>query len=373
MICLHLQSIVGVLASAICRGGAEGPLGTLRVMPRPTLKDVADDAGVHISTASRALNPATASVVHPETVEKVVTAARRLKYRPHPIARGLRTSKSMAVGMVIPDVENPLFGPIIAGAESTLMEDGYSVYVVNADRGIEHAEAGIAGMVDRHVDGLIVATATRDGIGLGTASSRDRQSVPIVLVNRSVDDDSIPAIVGDDHAGIGLAVEHLCSLGHERIGHVAGPSWLSTGQARRSAFMVWVRSNAIDIDESWIEEAEWFQIEPGYKAARALLERHPEITAIVAANDLLGLGCYRAIRDSGREVGSDISVTGYNDMPLLDLMQPPMTSVSVPFRQMGSQAAATLLRMIGSGLGSTPSTVRLAPTLAVRASTALRS
>jgi LacI family transcriptional regulator len=330
------------------------------------LKDVAREAGVHVSTASRALNPSTAPNVNPETVERVVEAARKLGYRPHPLARGLRTNRTMSVGVVIPDVENPLFGPIIAGVESVLVEEGYSVLIGNADRGPGHADSLVEDMLERHVDGLILATPGRE---VSESARNAQRDVSMVLVNRSVDDDSIPAIVGDDHAGIGLAVRHLRELGHERIGHVAGPSWVSTGKGRREAFLDWMATVGLDTDERLVEEAEWYQVEPGTTAALALLGRNPDLTAIVAANDLLGLGCYRAVRSLGRVIGSDVSITGYNDIPLLDLMQPPMTAVRVPYRKMGADAASTLLALL-AGEDVPPGRVALQPTLAIRASTA---
>lgn len=321
---------------------------------------------MHISTASRALNPSTASIVNPETVERVAEAARRLGYRPHPLARGLRTNRTMSVGVIIPDVENPLFGPIIAGAESVLVEEGYSVLIGNADMGPSHADSLVEDMLERHVDGLILATPGRVVSEVARQAQRDAS---MVLVNRSVDDDSIPAIVGDDHAGIGLAVRHLRELGHERIGHVAGPSWVSTGKDRRDAFLDWMTTVGLDADIDLVEEAEWYQVEPGTTAALTLLRRHPHITAIVAANDLLGLGCYRAVRSLGKVIGVDVSITGYNDIPLLDLMQPPMTAVRVPYRQMGADAASTLLALIAGAVVS-PGRVLLSPTLAIRSSTA---
>lgn len=333
---------------------------------RTTLKDVALEAGVHVSTASRALNPSTASLVNPDTVERVSEAARKLGYRPHPLARGLRTNRTMSVGVIIPDVENPLFGPIIAGIESVLVEEGYSILVGNADMGPDHADNLVNAMLERHVDGLILATTGRR---VSETAQRAQGDVSMVLVNRSVDGDSIPAIVGDDHAGIGLAVRHLRELGHERIGHVAGPSWVSTGIGRRQAFLDWMKTVGLEAHDDLVEEAEWYQVEPGTTAALALLGRHPDLTAIVAANDLLALGCYRAVRSLGRVIGVEVSITGYNDIPLLDLMQPPMTAVRVPYRKMGADAATTLLELM-SGETSSPGRVLLQPTLAIRSSTA---
>lgn len=330
---------------------------------RITLSDVAQEAGVHPSTASRALNESTRSVVSHETVDRVLAAAERLGYRPNPLARGLRTNRTMTVGFVIPDVENPLFGPIIAGAEAGLAEEGYSLLIAD-DRGDPGQAVGT--LLERHVDGLIMASAARED---AVSASLARGDVPVVFVNRYATDVPFPSIVGDDHAGIGLVVEHLVDLGHAELGHVSGPQQLSTGFARKDAFIDWCGRRGVPPRDDAIEEASWFQVEPGYRAAQTLLDRRPDLTAIVGGNDLIALGCYRAVRERGLEVGGDVSVTGYNDIPLLDLMQPPMTTVRVPYREMGWEAAASVLSMIGDGGGTESSVHRLEPELVIRGST----
>lgn len=330
---------------------------------RVTLRQVADEAGVHTSTASRALNPETRGIVNADTVSKVIEVAERLGYHPHPMARGLRTNRTMTVGMVIPDVENPLFGPIIAGVEERLGSDGYSLLIVNTQPSAEASSPLIDTLMAGRVDGLIIATAARNDDELIRLTQR---GVGVVLVNRFSDDRGLPAIVGDDDAGIGLAVKHLIDLGHRRIGHVAGPSSLSTGAGRRRAFERW--TGELGLEHCPVEEAEWFRIEPGRAAAQRLLSDNPDLTAVVAANDLLALGVYRTLLDNGRVIGPDVSVTGYNDVPLMEFMQPPMTSVRVPYRKMGTQAAEVLLDVLRGGevpIDLTP----LPPSLSVRAST----
>lgn len=332
---------------------------------RATLRDVADRAGVHISTASRALNPRTRDVVNARTLKKVLAAAEALDYRPDQLARSLRTSRSTIVGIVIPDVENPLFGPIVAGAESRLNAYGYSLLIGNADGGPDHTEAVASMLLDRRVDGLILASAVRsDSLVANLAAKR----VPMVLVNRTDSADLVPSIVGDDYFGIGLAMTHLIELGHRRIGHVAGPLGLSTGVARRDAFIDWSRKAGLDSPEDRVEVADSFQVDAGWAAGDKLLSRHPDLTAIVASNDLLGLGCYRAIRSLGKEVGVDVSVTGYNDIPLLELTHPPMTAVRVPYRSMGERAADVLLDLLDGKVAS-PDVTTLTPDLVVRGST----
>lgn len=332
---------------------------------RVTLSDVAREAGVHASTASRALNEATRSVVNPQTVRRVLAVADQLGYRPHPLARGLRTNRTMTVGCVIPDIENPLFGSIIAGAEERLARDSYSLLI--ADERGDSARA-IETLLERRIDGLIQASAARvDQVTKRLVAS----GVPVVQVNRYTEGVPFPSIVGDDFAGIESVVEHLVALGHTKIGHVAGPRSLTTGLARCEAFFSSMQSRGIDTHEA-VEEATWFQVEPGYVAASALLDRRPDLTAIVAANDLIALGCYRTIRERGLEVGGDISVVGYNDLALLDLMEPPMTSVRVPYREMGGDAASIILTALEAGKGGSGShqaSRRLVPELIVRDST----
>jgi LacI family transcriptional regulator len=273
----------------------------------------------------------------------------------------------MSVGMVIPDIENPLFGPIIAGAEHVLGTDGYSLLITNTDINESQTSTAVEALMERRVDGIILATAARSDDVIRDLADRH---VHMVLVNRSTEGIPVPAILGDDVTGIGLAVDHLIELGHTLIGHVSGPQHLSTGLGRYQAFLTRMQSRHLEVDASAVEEATWYQTDPGYKAAATLLERRPDLTAIVAANDLIALGCYRAVQEAGGQVGRDVSVTGYNDIPLLDLMQPPMTSVRVPYRQMGVEAANTLLAMMASGsTGEQPISIRLTPVLSVRGST----
>lgn len=331
---------------------------------RVTLIDVAKAADVHASTASRALNPDTRGVVSDTTVARVLEAAEALGYRPHPLARGLRTARTMTVGIVVPDLENPLFPPLVRGAEAALGKEGYTLLIGNTDNEVEHTEAVVSALADRHVDGMILATAE---LGRGIAAGLKAEGIEVVLVNRQTRDGSMPAIVGDDNLGISLAVDHLVGLGHSHIGHVAGPASLSTGAGRAAAFRKHLKRHGLD--PSAVIVAEWFQIEPGYRAASELLAGNPNLTAIVAGNDLLAIGTLRAIRESGRIVPDDISITGYNDMPFVDELQPPLTTVRVPYREMGELAAKALMMAL-SRSEERPGTVQLAPTLSVRASTA---
>lgn len=303
-------------------------------------------------------------MVSDATVARVLAAAKELGYRPHPLARGLRTDRTLTVGIVVPDLENPLFPPLVRGAEAALGVEGYTLLIGNTDNEQEHTEAVISTLVERRVDGLILATAER---GSGVAAAVQAEGIHVVLVNRESADGSVPAIVGDDDVGIGMAVDHLVELGHSAIGHVAGPPLLSTGFGRCEAFKRHMERHGLPL-EGRVEVADWFQVGPGARATAALLSRNPELTAIVAGNDLLALGALRALHDADVSVPGDMSLTGYNDMPFVDLMQPPLTTVGLPYREMGAMAAKSLLaRMRGDG--DEPQVTRLRPTLRVRSST----
>lgn len=337
---------------------------------RVTLRDVAREAGVHVSTASRALNEETRSVVHPETSERVLQVAEELGYSPNPLAKGLRTNKSMTIGMVISDIENPVFGPIIAGVETTMGREGYSTLIAEA---VAHDHTALSpvidALVDRRVDGMLLAMATRTG---ENAARLRRLGVPVILVNRSVDDVEVASIVGDDHHGIGLTVGHLADLGHQRIGHIAGPMETSTAVGRLEGFHSHMEGLGLAHGDDVIESAEWYQVDPGYKAAGVLLDRRPDLTALIAANDLIALGAYRAIRERGMQVGADVSVTGYNDMMLVDMIDPSLTSVRVPYREMGAEAAEVLLEMMTGDPAEAPRPTvkrKLRPSLSARDST----
>ena len=331
-----------------------------------TLRDVAERAGVHPSTASRALNTRTREMVNPSTVSRVLDVARELRYRPNSLARGLKMSRTFTVGMLVPDITNPLFPPIVRGIEDRLTGAGYTLILSNTDNSDEKEHSILAAMGTRRVDGLLLATARREYPLLDYILESE---TPVVLINRTVDNPTVPSVTGDDHAGIGLAVRHLVGLGHRRIAHVAGTQSVTTGLARYHSFVSWMQSAGLEVDRELIVFADWFQEQPGAAAFRALLERGVDFTAVVAANDLIALGCYDVMRERGMSVPGDISVVGYNGIPFSDKFDPPLTTVRIPHYQIGVKAADLLLDSMSES-DSTPVALRLSPDLVVRASTA---
>lgn len=331
-----------------------------------TLREVAIRAGVHPSTVSRALNEATRVLVNDATSERVLRAARELGYRPNSLARGLKTNKTFTIGMLLPDLTNPLFPPIVRGIEDILSAADYTLILGNTDNDADRERHLIASMMHRRVDGLMLATAHRETPAIDEMVAA---GVPVVLVNRTVDTPQVPAVTADDHAGIGLAVRHLVGLGHTSIAHVGGPQHVSTGLSRYQSFLAWMKTEGLDVDPNLVVFADWYHEDPGAKAFRALLDRGIDFTAVVAANDLIAIGCYDVLNDAGRSIGGDVSVVGYNDIPFADKLSPPLTTIRIPHYQIGVKAAELMLDILEDPEGSGPVSIRLAPALVVRRST----
>ncbi|MBU2670327.1 LacI family transcriptional regulator [Actinoplanes bogorensis] len=335
-------------------------------MTAPTLRDVAQLAGVHPATASRALNPQTRPLVNADTARKVLKAAESIGYQPNPIARSLKTSRSSTVGLVIPDLTNPLFPPIVRGIEDVLTPAGYNAWIVNTDNDPGREETQIESLRSRQVEGLIVATARREHPLLVRLQ---QHGVRMVLINRRVDGIELPSVAADDDTGIALAVAHLAALGHTRIAHLAGPQQTSTGVARARAFRHAMIDNGLGDDPALTVECGYWSESEGAQALRRLLDSGAKFTAVVAGNDLIALGCYDVFAERGMTCPDDMSVIGFNEMPFLDKMRPPLTTVAIPHYEIGVEAARLLLDTLDDPERH-PRSVLLAPSLVVRASTA---
>src|ERR687895_96516 len=273
-----------------------------------TLRDVARVAGVHPATVSRALNEETRALVNEETARRVLKAADELGYQPNPIARGLKTNRSYTIGVLIPDLTNPLFPPILAGIE-------------------------------------------------------------LVLVNRRQAELPVSSATADDRMGMRLAVEHLVSLGHTRIAHLAGPLDYSTGLDRHDSFHDTMRRAGLEPDPELVLVAEAFTESEGARLCGQLMADGRRFTAVAAANDLLALGCYDVFAERGVRCPEEISVIGFNDMPFAARFQPPLTTIHIPHYEIGKEAAQLMLERLQDG-DAGPREVRLEPRLVVRDSTA---
>lgn len=319
---------------------------------------------MHISTASRALNERTAVLLNPATLERVRETADGLGYRVNGMARALKTRRSMSIGMVVPDITNPFFPPVVRGAEDVLDRAGYSLLLSSSDNDLGKARRQTAAMLEGQADGLLLAMARRDD---PLVADLRAGGTPVVLVNRTIDRGGVSAVVPDDFHGALEAVEHLYALGHRRLAFVGGPLSTSNGARRRASFDETVQR--LGLPEVAVLEASAFDEQAGYAAAQTLLTEHPRITGVVAGNDLIAVGIIVAAAERGRNCPRDISVVGFNDMLLAGRLQPPLTTIRIPQYDVGRRAAELLMALVAEP-ARRPETVMISGELVVRGSTA---
>ncbi|MPZ52609.1 MAG: substrate-binding domain-containing protein [Acidimicrobiia bacterium] len=330
---------------------------------RPTLRDVAKVAHVHVSTVSRVLSgQAEAGRITAETAQRIEAVAAELGYRRNTVARALRTGRTLVIGMVVPDVANLYQAGITRAAGDVLARSEYSLLLASTDDDLEHAQAQVVAMLGSQAEGLLYGVARQDDAVLqGLADG----GTPVVLFNRTGQVPGVSAVVPDDRAGTRLAVEHLLDLGHRNIVHVGGPEDVSSSIHRLAAFVEMMA--AADLHGE-CRFAERHTEEEGLRITRQLLTESPETTAVVAANDRLALGAIDAIEESGRVCPDDVSVIGFNDMPYADRFTPPLTTVRISQYDLGFRAANLLLKTIEDR--DRPVETQLVPAeLVVRAST----
>jgi LacI family transcriptional regulator len=324
---------------------------------RPRLRDVAAAAGVDVSIASRILSGDGGLTVRPETRRRVLEAASRLSYRPNTAARALKTRKTMAIGMIVPELTNVAYATVALGADERASRAGYALLVATG------SVRGRLDAIEGRIDGLLVGVATSETIRIGELGGR----LPTVLVNRR-ELLGIPSVTVDDAAGATLATEHLLSLGHRHVAHVAGPQNSDTGRRRLAGYLAAMRDAGFEPGADWTIEASYDEA-GGELAATRLLRASPRPTALFVANVRAAIGALAAARRLGLSVPRDVSLVGFHDAPFTMYLDPELTTVKMPLREMGSAAIESLLALVE---GRTVEDVQVAspPELLVRASTA---
>lgn len=314
---------------------------------------------MHPSTVSRVLNDRDAARVSDATAERIQRLAGELGYEPDSLARSLRLRRTMALGVVIPHLTDVVLAMMVEAVSEAAAEQGYQTITVSTWDQDGRQDTLTELLLDRQVDGLIIATAGMEDPLPGRLAER---GVPFVLMNRR--NDGFPAVAGDDEEGGRLATAHLIEQGHQRIGIVAGPQDVSTAAHRLSGYRRAHADAGMEVDEDLVAPS-GFSPESGEEAARRLFQADDPPTALFAVNDFAALGCFAVIRDQGLTVPRDVALVGYNDIPIAASLPIPLTSVALPLEQIGRSAAAMLIDLIG---GDAPDSLILPPRLRVRSS-----
>ena len=332
-------------------------------MSGPKLDDIAREVGVHPSTVSRALNPDRARLVKPDTRQAVEEAARRLGYRPDMVARGLQSGRTATVGVIVADLGNTFVTPIIHQLAASLEPAGIMPVIAETQDSHERFARILDHMLGRRVDAIVTAAARTSDQEILEAASR---LVPVVVAARPLPDSALVQVVHDDREGARLVAQHLASLGHRRVAQLRGPLDVANFSARSEGFTT--ACLELDLEEIVVEEVGLRPVfDEGGRLMNALLEGAAERpTAVFAHNDLMALGALAALHRLGLAVPADMSIVGYNDLPAMDLVAPPLTTVRYPSREIGRAAGELVVAMLA---GEEPESLVLDPTLVVRSST----
>lgn len=328
-----------------------------------TLRMLADQLGLHVSTVSRVLHAKPGEgrrAASSATMERIRQLADELDYQPNPHATSLRTKRSKLVGVLVPRLSDLVLATIYEGIEEAAAEHGLSTFVTNTRDDPAKQRAHTDMMLARRVDGLIFGDAHVDGRFLDQVSAH---GVPFVLVSRRAGNHV--SVTCDDRLGGRLAAEHLLGLGHRRFAVIAGEPYASTGRDRTAGFVGRCAEAGVDIPESLIVHSP-FDASGGRQATeRILSSASPPPSAIFAVNDFAAIGSIGALRDHGRWVGSDVAVVGFNDTPLAGDLPVPLTTIRSPMHQMGRRGLELLTQLVA---GDPVASERLAPVLVVRSS-----
>ncbi|WP_374315228.1 LacI family DNA-binding transcriptional regulator [Aquabacterium sp.] len=327
-----------------------------------TIKDVAARAGVSFTTVSHVLNGTRR--VSDEARARVERAVAEMGYAPSAVARALKTSETFIFGVLVPNITNPFFAELTRGIEDRCRQTDYSVFLCNSDDEPDTQSRYLQTLLERRVDGLLLAAAAGEADVLVKRLATTR--VPTVVVERRIPGLATDLVRVDHDAGARLAVAHLVSLGHQAIACLSGPSRFEVARERTAGWVAGLREAGLDIKPEWMLEGD-YSSSAGYDMTRSLLEKG-EVTAILAGNDLMAFGALRAAAEMGVSVPQQLSVLGFDGIDMGQYVYPALTSVGYPIRELGETAASVLLERLANPAGETREVV-LPPQLVMRAST----
>ncbi len=307
-----------------------------------TIGDVARRAGVSTATVSRVLAGLGGAGL--ETRERVLDAARELGYRPSGVARSLKRRTTQTLGLIITDIENPFFPQLVRAVEDVAREHGFALLLCNATDDVDREASYLDLLVDRRVDGVIIAVS---GLGARHGEWLAEPPLPIVLVNTVAPGLPHPSIASDSVDGGRQAGTHLLDLGHRRIGILTAGARNADAPARVAGVRKALAAFGLDPDTAPVVFGEP-DVGGGETALCQLLELAPDTTGVVAYNDLMAIGAMRAIRASGRMVPGDISVVGFDDVAIAAYTDPPLTTVAQSIAELGRWAVERLVERLAS-------------------------
>ena len=311
---------------------------------RVTLSDVAQKVGVSPQTVSRALN--NKPDVAEGTRQQILRVARQLGYRPNAIARSLSARQSHTLGIITPPLNNPFYGTVVSKLEKEARRRGYISFIsfIEYDYSPQDALSAYESILQRQVDGLVLLAPD--------PRTYEKVDFPVPLISLAgpIDHPQVINIDIDNIDGAYQAIRHLTELGHRRIGVICGPQHTKATEDRLEGARRALAETGSSLETSRIQGSDDWSLDQGYEAAKSLLARQSDLTAIFCQNDWLALGAYRAIRERNLRIPEDISVIGYDNVPVCLYASPPLSSVQQPKATLGKLLAQLLINAVEQGV-----------------------
>lgn len=328
---------------------------------RPTMRQVAEKAGVSTATVSRVLTGK--DQVSPALVSQVEQAIQALSYRPNRTARLLRARKAQKIGLVVSDIQNPFFTSVVRGVENFLRPDGYVLLVGNSDEDPVREAAYLDALIDEGVAGIIlVPTNSEPEAYQSVLDGR----MPLVIIDRLIEGLDVDSVTTDNIASSRLAAHHLIRLGHHSIGFIGGLAQLSTARDRETGFKLALAEAGLPDSAGTILRGNYRQ-DGGYQAMSLLLEQPNPPSAVLVANNVMALGALQRIYEQGLSIPKEIALVGFDDIPWAVSMQTPLTVVAQRPYEMGQKAGELIMARI-QGSDDPPQHLVLQAELIIRAS-----
>jgi LacI family transcriptional regulator len=346
-----------------------------------TIRDVAKESGCSATTVSIVLNNAPLARYIPlPTKDRIEKAAKKLGYRPKVVARYVRSKRNHTIGVMVFDITDPFCTLTLRGIENSLYQASYVPVFTDAHNQRGRFERYLEMLLDRRVEGLILV-ANWLFVDINLLADIQKRNVPVAIIGRVLQTDSVSSVLVDNEAGARLAMEHLYSLGHRKLAVIRGPKMLGDTLPRWKGIHSFAESKGLELNSRLIAELpDSFDpnssFESGYRLTEQMLKLHRRFTALVAFDDMSAFGAIRALGKAGVNVPEDCSVIGFDDVPPAALSVPSLTTVRQPMEAMGSAVAGIVLEAIDAAADGQEFTAvhrKMAPELVVRESTRPRA
>jgi LacI family transcriptional regulator len=330
---------------------------------RPTIKDIAKDLNISVSTVSRALRGM--PDVNPQTLQSVLNYAEKIDYQPNMAALSLVKRQSHTIGVIVPNLDY-IFSAAIKGIDEAALEAGYTVMICQSNESYGREVVNTQRLLSSSVDGLIVSLSSETN-NVDHFKRVLQKDIPIVFFDRTSPDLNLSSVILDNTYGAEQAVQHLIEQGCKRIALLNSFAHMSISQLREAGYLAALKKGGLPIDESLIVHCE-FKQEAAYKASKQLLESPNPPDAFFAISDRLALGAFVAIKDRGLHIPQDIAIVGFNDEPIMSLVTPKISSVMQPAFEMGRRIARLFIEQIHAEGKPEVETIVLKPQLVIRES-----